>query len=93
MNEELMQNNGVPERDLPTLELIHDGTIEITIRPYGLWIIGANGRPDLVKGHDIYLILDHATTFEPPNWHIAAARERQNSKPFDKSQLGTILSA
>lgn len=93
MNEELMQYNGVPARDLPTLELLHDGTVGVKIRPYGLWIIGANGRIDLVKGHDIYLILDHAKTFEPPNWHIAAATERQNSKPFDKGQLETLLSA
>jgi hypothetical protein len=91
MNEELMQTNRVSARDLPTLELLHDGTVKVKIRPYGLWIIGANGRIDLVKGHDRYFILDHAKTFEAPNWHIAAATERQNSKPFDRGRLEALL--
>ena len=93
MNEELMQNMSVPARELPTLDLLHDGTAEVRIRPYGLWIIGANGRIDLVKGRNIFLILDHAKTFESPNWHIAPAIDRQNSKPFDRSQLEALVSA
>ncbi len=67
-----MRNMNVPSRELPSLELLHDGTAEVKFRPYGLWIIGTNGRIDLVKGRDIYLILDHAKTFEAPDWHIAA---------------------
>ncbi len=93
MNEELMQHMSVPAREQATLELRHDGTSEVKIRPYGLWIIGANGRIDLVKGPDIYLILGHAKSFESPNWHIAPATERQNSKPFDRGQLEALLSA
>jgi hypothetical protein len=93
MHEELMRNNGVPARDLPTLELLHNGIVGVKIRPYGLWIIGANGRIDLIKGHDRYLILDHAKTFEAPSWHIAAATERQNPKPFDRGRLEALLAA
>jgi len=93
MNEELMRKVGVPARDLPTLDLLHDGMAEVNLRPYGLWIIGTNGRIKLVKGHDIYLILDYAKTFEPPNWHIAAATERQTSRPFDRGQFDALLAA
>jgi hypothetical protein len=93
MNEELMQNSGVPARDLPTLELLHDGTVGVAMRPYGLWIIGANGRIDLVKGRDIYFIVDHARTFESPNWHVAEPGSRQVSKPFDRARLEALLAS
>ncbi len=93
MNEDLMQNTGEPARELPTLELLHDGTVEVKIRPYGLWIIGANGRIDLVKGRDIYRIVDRAKTFEPPSWHIAEPTARQVLKPFDRKQLEALLAS
>jgi hypothetical protein len=93
MDEELMRNVGVPARDLPTLHLLHDGTAEVNVRPYALWIIGTNGRIDLIKGDDIYLIRDHAKTFESPNWHIAAPTERHNSRPFDKGRFEAFLAA
>ena len=91
MNEELMQKTGVPARALPTLELLHAGTVEVKLRPYGLWIIGANGRIDFVKGHDIYFIVDRARTFEAPIWHISEPTSRQVSKPFNREQLVALL--
>jgi hypothetical protein len=91
MNEELMQKTGEPARMLPTLDLLHEGTVGVRIRPYGLWIIGANGRIDLVKGREIYFIVDRARTFEPPNWHIAEPTSRQILKPFDRGQLEALL--
>jgi hypothetical protein len=93
MDEEVMRTVGVPARDLPSLDLLHDGNAEVNIRPRGLWIIGTNGRIDLIKGDDVYLIRDHAKTFESPDWHIAAPTERQNSRPFDKRRLEALLVA
>ena len=93
MNEELMQSTGEPARELPTLELHRDGSAEWTLRPQGLWIIGVNGRIDLVRVKDlkIYLVLDLAKTFEPPDWHIEALTARGNAKRFDRGQLKALL--
>jgi hypothetical protein len=93
MNEEVMRHAGVAARELPTLELLHNGTAEVNIRPRGLLIIGTNGRMDLVKGDEIHLILDYAKTFESPNWHIEAAADRRNSRPFDRGQFEAFLAA
>jgi hypothetical protein len=93
MHEELMRNSGVPPRELPTLELLHDRTVRLRIRPYGLWIIGANGRLDLTKGRELFLIVDHAKTFDPPNWQIAPTTVPREFKPFDEARLKDLLAS
>ncbi len=91
MLEPLMKRLGVPQRELPTLELLRDGTVSLRFRPYGLWIIGVNGRIDLVKGRDFYVIDDRAMTFEAPSWYIAAVSESRDSEPFDDAKLAELL--
>lgn len=93
MHEELMKRLGVSRRSLPTLELLRDGAISVRIRPYGLWIIGTNGRIDLVKGQERYFLLDHAGTFEAADWHVAPATSRRDSKPFNDTWLQALLVA
>ena len=93
MHEELMKRLEVPQRELPTLELLRDGAVCIKFRPYGLWIIGTNGRIDLVKGQERYFLLDHAGTFEAADWHVAPASSRRDSKPFNDAWLQALLAA
>jgi hypothetical protein len=93
MREDLMKRLGVPQRDLPTLELLQDGIVRVRFRPYGLWIIGTNGRIDLVKGQERFFLLDHARTFEAADWHVAPATSRSDSKPFNASWLQGLLAA
>lgn len=93
MHEELMRKMAVQPRQLPTLELVHDGAVRVKLRPYGLWIIGTNGRIDLVKGQQRYFLLDHARTFEPADWHVASATARRDSRPFDGAWLTALLAA
>lgn len=93
MREEVMSKMQIPARDLPTVELISDGKVGAFLRPYGLWIIGANGRIDLVKDGRLYLILDQAKTFETPNWQIAPATKRGNAKSLNERELQQLLTA
>ena len=93
MHEALMKKFDVPQRDLPTLELQRDAAVRVKFRPDGLWIIGANGRIDLVKGQEHYFLLDHARTFEAADWHVAPATSRRDSKPFNATWLRTLLEA
>ena len=88
-----MRKMRVPPQDLPTLELIHDEAVSAKLRPYGLWIIGTNGRIDLVKGQERYLLLDHAGTFEPADWRAAPSIARRDSKPFNDAWLKALLKA
>ena len=81
----------MPPRQLPTLQLLRDGTVGLGFRPHGLWIIGANGWIDVVKGEELYRILDRAMTFEVPRWHIFSEYSRRDIKPFDAAQFAALL--
>jgi hypothetical protein len=92
MHEEVMKRMGVLPRQLPTLELLCNGAVRVKFRPYGLWIIGTNGRIDLIEGQERYVLLDQARTFEPADWRIAPAAARRASTPF-KPWLKALLAA
>src|SRR5262249_13898337 len=93
MHEELMKKKGVLPRDLPTLEILHDGEVRATLRPHGLWIIGANGRVDLKIGSQLYFVVDRAKTFDVPSWYVSPATDRQNLVPFDDDWIKAHVSA
>ena len=91
MHEKLMDRLGVSPRHLPTLELMRNGEVSVTFRPDGLWIIGTNGRIDLIKEKVRYVVLDRAGLFDAPDWHAAPASARRDSKRFDSAWLRTLL--
>jgi hypothetical protein len=93
MREELMKRFEVPPRELPTLELLHAGAVCVKFHPYGLWIIGTNGRIDLVKRQERYFLVDRAGAFEAADWHVAPAASRRDSKAFNKNRLQALLAA
>jgi Domain of unknown function (DUF4258) len=91
MHEEPMRSVGLPPRTLQTLRLLHDGKNVGLIEPRGLWIIGANGRLDLSRGRDRWVILDTADPFDPPQWHYAALSRREQLYPFNREALQSVL--
>lgn len=91
MHEELMQKFAVPPQSLPVLELFHDGKPSARIEPRGLWIIGANGRLDLIKGADHYIIIDAAENFAPPAWQIAPLSDRRKLQKLNAQTLNAAL--
>ena len=46
MHEEMMREFGVPPREMPILDLLHNGVCAASLEPRALWVIGANGRLD-----------------------------------------------
>jgi hypothetical protein len=91
MHEELMQKFGVSARELPVLQLAHDGMPSARIEPRGLWIIGANGRLDLFRGRHHYIIVDAAENFSLPDWQIAPLGDRRKSRKLDRETLISVL--
>ena len=86
-----MKRAGIEAREFPTLELIKDGIIRVHVRPHALWIIGANGRIDLVAKRGLFLIVDQANIFTPPVWQVSPMTAREDIKPFDSVQLLNLL--
>ena len=91
MYEELMQKYDIPEKTLNSLDIYDDKNIVVTIKPIGLWIIGANGRVDILfKGGAITLV-DESKRFQTPSW-IAHRRPRKDKGvKFDKNFLFDLL--
>ena len=83
MNEELMQKYSVPGRELPILDIKKNGQIIATLKPIGLWVIGANGRVDLLSEKGSYILVDHAEHGANPDWKVFTPANRTKSESFD----------
>ena len=91
MSGELMEKFHVPARELAVLQLSYDGEPAAHIEPRGLWIIGANGRLDLVSRSGHYVISDAAENFQQPDWRIAPLSDRRNRQPLNRETLAAAL--
>ena len=91
MHEELMQKFGVPPRGLPVLDLIHTDGKRAIVKPRGLWIIGANGQLDLRGSTGAYIVIDKASSFSPPSWHVAALTDRTKLVKLTQTKFRQII--
>lgn len=98
MNEEMMRQHDVPARELPLLHLEAADGSAASIKPYGLWIVGSNGRLDLRTPTGEFAIIDKAD-FDlarhdaQPHWVIAPLRDRQRSRDLTREALQEALAA
>ena len=69
-NEELMQKFNVPSTEMPTFDVIRNNDRVMRVQPKGLWIIGANGRVDLVTKSASYILVDES---DPLSGHPTGA--------------------
>jgi hypothetical protein len=91
MREELMAKFELPAEEMPVLELSYRGKPSARLEPRGLWIIGANGRLDLFRGDNHYIIVDAAENFGTPEWHIAPLSDRRNLQRLTAQTLASAL--
>ena len=89
--EDLMQRFDVPAQTLSVKVLLRRRVPTGRVEPRGLWIIGANGRVDLILPDAHYLIIDRVDSFEPSNWQVASLLRRREQRPFDRDFLSDVL--
>jgi hypothetical protein len=92
MHEELMREHGVAPVDLPVLGILNGSRRAATLEPRGLWVIGANGRLDLVSDDRHFIIVDKAENLKPTRWMVAPLADRTNLRPFTADALRAALS-
>jgi len=91
LEEELMRQRGVSPRDVPTL-VITNGSRDVKLLPSALWIVGANGKVDVLTPAKQYVLFDLAPDDAPNrNWQIVVDDYRRGTAPFDKQMLLTVL--
>lgn len=100
MNEELMRRYGISPRQLPVLSIKKDGELVATIKPYGLWTIGSNGRIDLYSPKLTGFIVDRSEPYSSPIWQLYGSNDKRfrgkrirDGVNFDQASLKFVLGA
>ncbi|EIC21630.1 hypothetical protein [Thiorhodovibrio frisius] len=91
MYEELMQKNDISERTLTSLEIYFEGSIVATVKPIGLWIVGANRRVDILLNKGAIMLVDISEHFEAPIWISHQRPKTGKGEEFNKEYFFNLL--
>lgn len=91
MYEGLMQSFQIKSTEVDTADILKGKKIMLSFKPKGLWLIGANGRVDIISRVGNYILIDIADQFEAPNWQIFRATNRQKGRPFNQAELFNLI--
>jgi hypothetical protein len=98
--EEIVQRAGVEPQEVPQVDILRierDGTLVAMLQPRGLWIIGANGRVDMIViprsgGRRLYMLIDHSLPLsEESDWRIVRPSDQLQQPPFRPERLHELL--
>lgn len=92
MSEELMRNFAVPDRELPILDVLESGEAAASFVPRALWIIGGDGRVDLITRSGTAILVYDADV-SPPSWKLVDRNRRTQSSNFDRPTFLALLEA
>ena len=91
IEEELMRKFGIKPGTVPTYT-ITQGSKRLSFVPSGLWIIGANGRVNVVGGKKEFMLVDMA---EPGSckskWMLVSHDHRKVLEEFDRNKLRVLF--
>ncbi len=90
MYEELMGQFNIPPVEIDTADIYKDDRIVLTIKPKGLWIIGVNGRIDILSPHGSYTLVDTSEPFKTPKWKLYNS-DKRNGLDFTKQSFLQLL--
>jgi hypothetical protein len=94
MSEDLMQRFGVAPRRMPTFEIRAGKQRVMRFQPKGLWVIGANGRVDLITKAAAPILVDKAEPLSrPSNWQLYYPSNRSRSVPLTQETFGDLIRA
>jgi hypothetical protein len=92
MREELMRKFNVPPAKMPAFEILRGTDRVMRVQPKGLWVIGANGRVDLITKHASYILVDES---EPSsgaaNWNYYASTSQRIATQLDQAHFVSLL--
>jgi len=85
MYEGLMQAHDVKAQSLPILDVYKNGKMIFSVKPIGLWVIGANGRVDILTERGAYIVVDVAEYGQFPKWRVFSPKDRTSGAFLDSS--------
>jgi hypothetical protein len=91
MYEELMDKYDYGPKKMPVLDIYRKNKLLATFQPIGLWVIGANGRVDVLTKDGAHILADLSDEGEPPQWMVFSPRSKKGGKPLDENFVREIL--
>lgn len=91
MYEEMMKSFNVPMREIETIDILKNNKVIISLKPFSLWIMGANGRIDLLTAKGNFVLVDEAERFNPPIWKLYLTNDKRKSVDFSIDSLLRLL--
>lgn len=91
MYEECMQKYNIDPTMLDAADILKDKQVVLTIKPYGLWVIGTNGRLDLLNQNGVIFLIDLSEQFHNPKWMLVDPSQKRAPIPFSKSTLLKVV--
>jgi hypothetical protein len=83
MSEELMQKFAIPDRELAILDISRGAEPMLSFVPVGLWLIGSNGRIEIISQHGTSILVDRAHAMEQPDWLVVSLEDKQ-TRPWNE---------
>jgi hypothetical protein len=94
MSEELMRRFGVQPKMMPTFEIRAGKQRVMRFRPKGLWIIGANGRVDLITRAAAPILVDQSEPLSKlRNWQLYDPSNHGRSAPLTPETFRDLIRA
>ena len=93
MHEELMQNFGVLPKKVPILDLYKNKNLIASFKPVGLWVIGANGRIDILTKSGSFILVDVAEQDNESEWKVFTPNNRKKGLVFDSASINELVNA
>jgi len=91
MYEELMQEYNVQPVNLPVLEIRNKKKLIDSFKPIGLWVLGANGRIDILTKHGAYILVDTSEKSSESIWKVYTPENRKESVDFDEKFIKNLV--
>jgi hypothetical protein len=98
--EERVQQAGLSSKEVPAIDILRierSGHPVAVIQPRGLWIIGANGRLDLVLtprtgGRRLFILMDLSSPMQDrSDWRIVRPDDRFQQPVFVPERLSELM--
>lgn len=84
MHEEMMERHGISPKQVPIFDLFVKNQLKATFKPIGLWVIGANGRVDILTPKGAYILADIGDDDIHPHWTVfALGSAKRKQEVFD----------
>jgi hypothetical protein len=91
MYEELMQVFSIASVQLDTIDIFEGNNFIMSFKPKGLWIIGANGRVEIISKTGNFILVDKSDQFDIPQWQIYTSKGTQTGTPFDQFEFLKLI--